>query len=343
MQLSKKRIIRGLLLSVSISLLTIITLLFVTGEDFSIKIFAEISSIYLLISAIIIFFHWLLKAIRLRLLTDMLGGKIAFRRIFAIVLASRFVGHVTPSSAGALPVSIYFLNREGLPAGKSAALHILNNFLSFACLIIAGPILFLIWGSYLPFREEVVSFFYLFILIFIIFLLLFIYLTFNTKFYLQVFNWLLDKKILLKFFPAEKLTKFKKRLEEQIILFRKSLKILIENSLVLTLLIILSIAQWLMFFSLAPVLLTGMQLDFSIPAVILAQLIFILFRPLIPTPGGSGGTELGFAYLFKFMIPNYFLGIFVALWQFFMFYVSLVIGGVLFIHLLKNDPDLWNR
>jgi len=77
--------------------------------------------------------------------------------------------------------------------------------------------------------------------------------------------------------------------------------------------------------------------------VILAQLIFILFRPLIPTPGGSGGTELGFAYLFKFMIPNYFLGIFVALWQFFMFYVSLVIGGVLFIHLLKNDPDLWNR
>ncbi|MFW6238874.1 MAG: flippase-like domain-containing protein, partial [Halanaerobiales bacterium] len=124
--------------------------------------------------------------------------------------------------------------------------------------------------------------------------------------------------------------------------FREGMGILLTSKKALLLVFLSTVAYWFFYLSLAPVLLDGLGVDIPLPPVILAQILFNFIQPLFPTPGGSGGAELGFAYLFKFMLPNHLLGIFVAIWRFFIFYTSLLAGGIFFVKLVR-DTDFFQR
>jgi len=69
------------------------------------------------------------------------------------------------------------------------------------------------------------------------------------------------------------------------------------------------------------------------------QVIFYFILPFMPTPGGSGTAEVGFASLFSLFVPLHLLGIFVGAWRFIAFYFNLCIGAIVLlveIESLKN-------
>jgi len=55
-----------------------------------------------------------------------------------------------------------------------------------------------------------------------------------------------------------------------------------------------------------------------------------------PTPGGSGVAEFGSLYLLGAIAPVHIVGAFVVVWRFLTFYVSLLIGAVAFMLVLRD-------
>jgi len=214
--------------------------------------------------------------------------------------------------------------------------------LTFIIFMLSTPIFLLLWGDYLNLGPKITVFFYLAILIFILFMVICLVVIFHVQIAIVVIEWITKLRVVKKLFSQRSLWRFRKLLKREITYFNEGIRLLINSKRDLLLMIIYSLFYWLLFLGLAPVILMGLGVKVPIPPVILAQLIFNFIQPIIPTPGSSGGAELGFAYLFKFMLPGYLLGIFVVIWRFFMFYSSLIIGGILFIQLVRDSEYLNN-
>jgi uncharacterized protein (TIRG00374 family) len=86
----------------------------------------------------------------------------------------------------------------------------------------------------------------------------------------------------------------------------------------------------------APLLLMGFNLNFNLSHVLVMQVIFYFILPFMPTPGGSGTAEAGFASLFSLFIPLHLLGLFVGTWRFIVFYFNLCIGAIVLLIEIKR-------
>jgi uncharacterized membrane protein YbhN (UPF0104 family) len=87
---------------------------------------------------------------------------------------------------------------------------------------------------------------------------------------------------------------------------------------------------WALYLAIAPVTMVGLGVKVPVVRTLLAQIVFNIAQPFIPTPGGSGGSEIGFAFLFQSVVPRPRLPLFVSTWRFFTYYASLAVGGLLF-------------
>jgi len=66
------------------------------------------------------------------------------------------------------------------------------------------------------------------------------------------------------------------------------------------------------------------------------QVVFYFILPFMPTPGGSGTAEMGFASLFSFFVPLHLLVLFVGAWRFIVFYFNLCIGAIVLLVEIKK-------
>lgn len=62
--------------------------------------------------------------------------------------------------------------------------------------------------------------------------------------------------------------------------------------------------------------------------VVAVQVPIYLLGSIIPTPGGSGGLELGMAGGLLGHVPDYEIGIVVAAWRVLTYYLVLAVGGL---------------
>ena len=342
MELTPARIKKGIFMSITISILAILFVILMGKDGFSLNIFKQVKPFYLIVATLVTLTFWLIKSLKLNILASTLGKKISLHRVFSIYLASAFVAHVTPSTSGGLPFLIYFMHREGLALGKTTAITIMDSMLSLIFFLVVSPVLLIIWGSHLQVGPGITRLFYLAVVILIGFIIFSLFLIFNTEFANTFINWLTSRKFLHKLISDDKLENFKVKIKREINRFNDGMKVLLNDRINLIFIILYTLLYWGFYLSLAPILIKGLGLNIAVPPVILAQLIFNFIQPMIPTPGGSGGAELGFAYFFKYLMPDYFLGIFVAIWRFFMFYTSLIVGGIYFLFLVRGTDFFKN-
>ncbi len=93
---------------------------------------------------------------RLRILTD---NKFSWRASFRIIMLWEFTSAVTPSAIGGTSFAILYLNKEGLPLGKSSAVVMATSFLDELYFIIMLPLilLFLDWQQLFLLNSENIS------------------------------------------------------------------------------------------------------------------------------------------------------------------------------------------
>lgn len=61
----------------------------------------------------------------------------------------------------------------------------------------------------------------------------------------------------------------------------------------------------------------------------------------VPTPGASGAAELGFAELFRMVVPPALIGLAVARWRLRTYYFTLLVGGTLTLGRQGMRDEFW--
>jgi uncharacterized protein (TIRG00374 family) len=89
--------------------------------------------------------------------------------------------------------------------------------------------------------------------------------------------------------------------------------------------VFLSGLTWICKFSVITLLLMGFDIPTQPLTFFLFQWIILVIMTILPTPGGAGGAEAAFYFVFSFFVPQNILGVVTAAWRFITFYFLLMI------------------
>ena len=287
---------------------------------------------YLLAAGCLILVLFVLEGLRIRLLVYMLGRgqRLTLWNAVQVFLFTFFFASVTPFASGEWPAHIYALNREGLSVGESSAVTATRALITR--LIFTFTAVFLL----VVFRGKPVPVFYnriyLYAVSVSILTALFLFIILRKTFLLnrllqricsqnRVKHWLAES-------PSGKKAYFVVERELRAFLHTaRSFNRLKAGDLLL--IILLSLAYWFCFFSVAPLILLGLEQQVPYLQALIWQFVIQMVIVYLPLPGGSGVAELGLAGLFVLFVHPSVIGIFVVVWRLLTYYLLLLCGGVI--------------
>lgn len=293
---------------------------------------------YLFAALGLVLLLWILEGLRIGLLVNTLHShkRLALSDTIQVFLLTFFFASVTPFASGEWPAHIYALSRHGLSLGESSAVTATRALITRLIFTLTAVSLLVVFeGRPVPTFVNKIFIYAVYVSIFTALFLLFL------LWKPQILDWLLQKisslsvlKCWLEEKPAGKKAylflnqEFRGFLETTRSLNRFKL----GNVGVIAL---LTVAFWLCFFSIAPVILMGLGKPVPYLQSLIWQFVIQMIIVYLPLPGGSGAAELGLASLFVFFVPPSILGIFVLVWRLFTYYILLFFGGLIALNELK--------
>lgn len=338
--LDKKRFLKGLIISIIIGIITTIIIIFITTNQNTWISLSYINKKYLFLAFVLMVFAAVIDALRIKMTVEAVNENITFIEALKVYYISNFAGGITPFFSGTLPTQIYLFNKDiknKMTLGKATMVATLMPLIKTLVFTIFTPVIFFV------FKRTITNYTILSTILIngaILISLFFLFLFFLAIKYPEKMI-----KIILKIQHFPYILKFSKkdailRLFNKIILeikeYHKSFYLLKENWIKLLLSTFYTIIFWSTFFLVAPMLLWGFNLNFNFSLVLVMQVIFYFILPFMPTPGGSGTAEAGFASLFSFFVPLHLLGLFVGIWRFIVFYFNLCIGAIVLLVEIKR-------
>jgi len=338
--LDKKRFLKGLVISLVIGIIVILIIIFLTTNQNTWTSLSYINKKYLFFAFILMVFAAAIDALRIKMTVEAVNEKITFTEALKVYYISNFAGGITPFFSGTLPAQIYLFNKNiknKMTLGKATMVATIIHLTKTLVFTIFPPIIFL------TFKRTITNYTILSailingaILISLFFLFLFILTVRYPEKMLGIIFKIQHLPCILKFSKKERISHFFDRVILEIKEFHESFSLLKENWIKLLLSTLYTIIFWGTFFMAAPLLLRGFNLNFNLSHVLVMQVIFYFILPFMPTPGGSGTAEAGFASLFSLFIPLHLLGLFVGTWRFIVFYFNLCIGAIVLLVEIKR-------
>jgi uncharacterized protein (TIRG00374 family) len=245
-----------------------------------------------------------------------------------VYLLTYFFASVTPWAAGEWPTHIYALSRHGLSLGESSAITLARSFLTKFLFTVTAIVLFAVFrGNLVPtFLNGVFAYAVFISAITVLALLIILWKPMLLNLAIKKIGSLPCGKYLFKKPVGQKAYLFLGReLQEFFHSTRSFNRFKWGNLLIISL---LTVAFWSCFFSIAPIILLGLNEQVPFLQSLLWQIVIQMIVIYVPVPGGSGVTELSLATLFAYFVPTSVLGIFLVAWRFFTYFVSLFSGCV---------------
>ncbi len=345
-EIKRKNVIRGLKLSLSISIVVTVILLIRTIDLKELQQLKKIRIEYLALALVSMFMMWVSQGIRMKVLATALGERISFKEATKNYLAGAFVSNVTPFASGGGPIQVLFLHRQGMTLGKASSIIIVQWVLRHLFFGLLGPIFFFFYRDLIDPGKLPVEIFETAVIgsiIITIFLLFFVWKP-------QVIPYLAYKLMGLpgvrRFFNKDdNRVKFENLIERayhEIEIFHDCLwKLAAHKKWELFWAIVLTGLFWLSFFMIAPIVLLGLGGKPYFARALIMQTIMFLILPYMPTPGASGAAELGFAAFFAPFVPLHLLGIIMVAWRLLTFYVIILVGSIIVLRILgKNSENI---
>ncbi|MCS7202751.1 MAG: flippase-like domain-containing protein [Dictyoglomus sp.] len=329
-----KSLKNGLKYSIILSILVIIGVLVFTTEEKTLNALLKLDILTIFYAILLNILSWIFSALRYMSLINSVEKKINFIEALQIHLSYYFAAGITPTSAGGEPLEIYLLSKKNIKVGQVTALSLLRYTLNVLIFAIATPIVLYFYSFLFPNRivKDLIrysSFFLGFVV---------------GIFLISLYKPKPVKKILAKFLlrichfpflrnihPYKLIRAVYKTVDD----FHKTLwTFMKDKKLNLLKFSILNILSWFTYFLIAPIILKGFGLRIYFLNLILIQIpiFFLLFY--VPTPGGSGASELLFSLAFAPYVPKYILGIFIIIWRLLTHYFTLIIGGFVLVYIL---------
>ncbi|MGI6366594.1 MAG: lysylphosphatidylglycerol synthase transmembrane domain-containing protein [Bacillota bacterium] len=314
---------RGLGLSLTLSIVVAIVLVWKTFDDHTIANLGLFEPRFLVLALLMLLVAVGIEGQRIRLVARAMGVAFGWARGCLIFLSTMFASLVTPMGMGELPALTYLYNKAGLNLGASLAAAIVRNFVT-KLVFLAGIIwLFGLARGRVQFGPVTGDLFTVVALVFAATTVL----TATYVLFPRLLQGLFAK--LPRRWQQGFFGKWQQRLELEAREFDKGLKIMWgRGPLSLVRIALLSLVYWLVWFGILPVLARGLGVGADPAQLISRQFALTLALPFIPVPGASGALELAMAGVYQGVIPRGVLGIFVLSWRLVTYYLPLLIGAL---------------
>jgi len=318
------------------SILIIAIILLATGGPKTWLALQELQGTYLLLALGIFAAMTFFDIMRLQVLTGALGTHLPFLYGLKTILAYYFLSAITPAVTGGEPLMVYMLKKKGVGVGKGTCIVVIRGLLLISFIAIGGPIIIYSHSELLHNTSLQIMFGGIALLLaaLIIFLAYTLYKPEKGERLIEKILHLLERfSCLRKHIPH-----LIERIDGWIDELSFSLKFFIrERKLRLFVATLWTIMFMICNYSLAYVLLKGLNFDISIWTVFMIQIVLYFFLYFSPTPGGSGVAEGGFYLLFAPLVPHHLLGLLIILWRFFTVYLGVFMGAFVIMKTLGID------
>ncbi len=330
-----KRIGQGLRYSLILSVVTSLLIILYTVDQETIDHLLYIEPLYLFLALLLSIIVWLLGGLRLYIVARGMKEELSFFCALRVFLVGSFVSNITPFASGGGPFQVYLLHQSGMSVGKSTTLVVVQFVLRLLLFGLLGPLFYLFYPGIIgaaPLPTRIIDLGVLMGFLLSLIMLLVIY-------YPQLIRWLVTLSFRLPLIRGLTNNRRIRSLIAEVIrettVFKRSMLLLVRREQVFLLLVTLAtVLFWVLFFSIPPVLMMGLGRQPRYQESLIIQTIFYLILNYIPTPGGSGFAELGFASLFSLFTPPSMVGILTFVWRFLTYYLLLLVGGLLSLKLL---------
>ncbi len=271
--------------------------------------------------------------LRLRILSE---GSISWRKCFRIIMLWEFTSAVTPGAIGGTSLAILYINKEGTPIGKSTSIVMATSVLDELYFIIMFPLMWLLIPDGKLFFSESVSIDQLkyFALIgYFIKLAWVLFLSYGMFIKPYTFKWILVKLFSLRILKRWQVSVAKAGddiIESSQELKYKSWKFWLK-SLATTFL------SWTSRYWVVNVLFLAFFMVSDHFLIFARQLVMWIMMLIMPTPGGSGLSEMVFSkYLNDFIPIAGFTVVLAFMWRIITYYIYLIIGAIILPRWLRD-------
>lgn len=287
---------------------------------------------YIAIGVIALVAVWFAKAYRMYTISRGMGIGISLIHFYKIYMATCFISHVTPFSSGGTPLQVYLITKKGVSVGKASAITVVDLGLNTIMFVLLGFVAVALNTGMLDVGMMAVNqskwWLWLIILGLMIFLL---YKLVRSSWFLKIPGVMKIKSFLMQ-------SGWLKNLYYEVTLFKEGWNLLIkENPVSIVWALAATVVYWVFYLMLAPIVVWALGRKASFFGIMGWQLFFNFAQLLIPTPGGSGGSELLLSYFFKNITGAGLVGVFVLFWKMYTFFSTLVIGGWFFFKLTQRS------
>lgn len=329
-----RRLKTGLFIALSVSVVTVVAILYVTMDRSTWSAIAKISPIFFIVAMLLVALKWASACLRTNLLVRASGSRLSLGKTSKAVIGGSFVGSVTPFQAGGIPAEIYFLHGYGLSTGKATAVVSTSAAISTLFFLLAMPLVLSATAAQINVgfgaRTVLVA-----VGVFSLFFLLAVAYSMRKPYRVAGTLRAAAPAFLKKRAGFERAVG---RLSNAIADFSASLRVILRcRRSVLAAAVVLTFTFWASGFMVAPVILWGLGYPELFWKAMLAQLVVSCVMPFLPVPGGSGFAESAFAGVFSLFVPRHLVGFVTLSWRFLLFYLVLVVQGVLFVIALRDS------
>lgn len=334
-KLTLKKTIRMILFLVPLAVLASVSYTLWSSGDANLSALLDISVPWLLAAVFLSLAPWIVAAIRLGLWARFFHLPMSTRDIFEIVLANDVAAAATPTAIGGGYAKLGLLIFHGTKPGLAASLMLIGSLEEYTVFALLVPI---VWFFFPPENINVTE----------------IFLKFMPFRSLQSVAITLGILVaLFLFFRYSKTAKrWKQRLmhkdgwlakglsaiQKTVADFRTALQLVAAGGKLRFLLNIgFAALQWGMRYSVFTALAFGFGLDPHPVKFLLLQWLLFTLMNIVPTPGAIGGAEIGFALLFKGVVPPGLLALSVSSWRFVATYLQLIVAASLMVFIEKPE------
>ncbi|HOI13490.1 MAG TPA: flippase-like domain-containing protein [Methanoculleus sp.] len=279
----------------------------------------------------------LFRVVRIGVLCRGLGYTVPFQSLMTTQFLSLFAGALTPGQVGGEPVRIHQLSHSGLAVGDAVAVVVTERVLDLAVFVSITLAALLavrhLWSYLAATILYPVAAFLLLVLILLAALAVLVRRPSLAKRVLggvavRVINRCGRSRRWLRFCPgaggADHLTR---RIEREAETFAAgSSRFAGAGRRAVGGALLLSILDWIFFFSTASALLVALGLPPSFPESFLFQGVLQMIATVPLVPGSAGIAEFGAATLYRRIVPTYLLGLFVVLWRLILYFLNIPLG-----------------
>lgn len=327
------RVCSGLALSLGVSVGGLAAIFLLLGEDLSWRQLAAFRWGYGVVAVGLLAAGWMADAFRWWLLAATLGSRLRWRELLRVVFAGYFVSGVTPFTSGGGPIQVYALTRHGLTVGQGTAVVVASGLVNQ--LVLAGGAL-VVTAAFDFTRQALGPWTDAAVYLYLGGLGVYLAALFHTERFLRAGAALGRRLGLSRWGTGGRGAWFRQKLLQAGADFHQAFRLLLRHPAYLALGFLSTGVFYLLFFSIAPVLLRGLGGNVPLWPAQGLQNVFWLLCTIMPTPGGSGAAELGFVAIFTGLVPGALLPPLAAAWRLVTFYLRLLVGWPCFVALLAR-------